>query len=250
METITLTFGDCGENHVGMQKIGKNAEKGISVTRLKELQTEFEDKKWACEFIDLSCEGNHTHEDAGILVVKGGIDCFGIDSRELFEEQKNLDWDKKCYMYGRVVNKHARHNLCFGENSQEPDYEQKKGRIVSFSDLPMTGNLHAKLVDMIGHPLIGEGNRYYDVRKTGIGFHGDTERKIVIGCRLGADFPLCFQWYENGKPFGETCIITLSHGDIYIMSEKAVGFDWKRKKIPTLRHSAGCAKFTSVKQKK
>ena len=31
------------------------------------------------------------------------------------------------------------------------------------------------------------------------------------------------------------------------MSEKAVGFDWLKKKIPTLRHSTGCAKFTGIK---
>jgi hypothetical protein len=31
------------------------------------------------------------------------------------------------------------------------------------------------------------------------------------------------------------------------MSEKAVGFDWKKKKIPTLRHAAGCIKYLTIK---
>ena len=30
------------------------------------------------------------------------------------------------------------------------------------------------------------------------------------------------------------------------MSEKAVGTDWKRKKFPTLRHAAGCEKYTKI----
>jgi hypothetical protein len=34
------------------------------------------------------------------------------------------------------------------------------------------------------------------------------------------------------------------------MSEKAVGQDWKKKKICTLRHAAGCAKFLAIPKKK
>jgi len=33
--------------------------------------------------------------------------------------------------------------------------------------------------------------------------------------------------------------INFNHGDIYIMSDKAVGNDWKKRKIHTLRHAAG-----------
>jgi hypothetical protein len=31
----------------------------------------------------------------------------------------------------------------------------------------------------------------------------------------------------------------LHNGDMYIMSEKATGFDWKLKKVPSLRHAVG-----------
>jgi len=30
---------------------------------------------------------------------------------------------------------------------------------------------------------------------------------------------------------------------MYVMSEKAVGTDWKEKKIYTLRHATGCEKY-------
>jgi hypothetical protein len=30
------------------------------------------------------------------------------------------------------------------------------------------------------------------------------------------------------------------------MSEKAVGTDWKRRVIPTLRHAAGCHKYLTI----
>jgi hypothetical protein len=41
-------------------------------------------------------------------------------------------------------------------------------------------------------------------------------------------------------------MIELAHGDMYAMSEKAVGFDWKKKKIFTLRHATGCDRFTKI----
>jgi hypothetical protein len=40
----------------------------------------------------------------------------------------------------------------------------------------------------------------------------------------------------------------MNPGDVYIMSEKTVGTDWKKKTIPTLRHATGCAKFTTLKE--
>jgi hypothetical protein len=42
--------------------------------------------------------------------------------------------------------------------------------------------------------------------------------------------------------------IKLNDGDMYIMSEKAVGTDWKKKNICTLRHSAGIkgSKYTTL----
>lgn len=248
-ETITLTFGDCGENHVGMQKIGALAECGFSVEELLEFKAQLEQGGAKCEFVQLDLPGVEV-ENAGILIVRKGIDFFLAEKKhtadELFEEQKALDWDMKAYMYGRVVNKNARYNLCYSDEAQEPDYEKKKGRIVSFADVPVTRRLKRRLQRTFGKSLIGEGNRYYDVRKCGIGYHGDTERRIVIGCRLGAEMPLHFNWFYKGEPIGKNYRVMLQHGDVYAMSEKAVGFDWKKRSKYTLRHSAGCAKFTKL----
>lgn len=53
METITLTFGDCGENHIGMQKIGAMAEKGFSLEELKDFQKLFAIMGSTTEILDL-----------------------------------------------------------------------------------------------------------------------------------------------------------------------------------------------------
>jgi hypothetical protein len=63
---------------------------------------------------------------------------------------------------------------------------------------------------------------------------------------MGASMPLYYQWYQNSKPVGDRFVIELNDGDMYIMSEKAVGFDWLKKKIPTLRHATGSKKYTGV----
>ena len=83
-----------------------------------------------------------------------------------------------------------------------------------------------------------EGNRYYNLKDTGIGFHGDTERVVVICISIGCDnYPMRWQWFKDGMPVGKPIDITLNCGDVYIMSEKAVGADWKKKSLYTLRHS-------------
>ena len=87
--------------------------------------------------------------------------------------------------------------------------------------------------------LHGEGNRYYDASKCYIGFHGDTERNIVVGLRIGGPFPLHYRWYQNSQPISPIWSVSLNDGDMYIMSYKAIGTDWKKKLIPTLRHAAG-----------
>lgn len=95
--------------------------------------------------------------------------------------------------------------------------------------------------------LVCEGNYYYDVKKCGIGFHGDAERRKVIGVRLGESIPLHFQWFYKNKVVGKRMEFALNDGDMYIMSDKAVGFDWKNYNILTLRHAAGCQKFLEIK---
>ena len=151
-------------------------------------------------------------------------------------------------MKGRVVNKRARYNLCFSDISQEPDYENKLGRVVAYDEVPLLSKLRDGIIGLIEEKtkvdkqcdIKVEGNYYYDTKKCYIGWHGDTERRLVIGCRLGADFPLHFRWYCNSILCNDRITsINLKHGDMYIMSEYATGYNWKRKKFPTVRHSAG-----------
>lgn len=234
-ETITLTFGDRAENHKGMQIIGKSADSGFTKKQLIKIAKELRKRGHDVDIYDLSVDGS---DKAFILICKNFLNRDEHD--KLLTEMLNLNWDSKAFMYGRVVNKKARHNLCFDNESQEPDYENGKGRIISFSIVPELNDIKEYLESLTESELKVEGNYYYDTKKCGIGFHGDTERKQVIGIRLGETFPLYFQWYLNNKIVNDSLFeFDLSGGDLYIMSEKTTGNDWKRSSIMTLRHSAG-----------
>lgn len=245
MFTQTLTFCECAENHVGMEKIGQKSATGYSMNDLKHFESKFKSLGSKTELISLS---NYA-EEAGILIIRDGVNILASDmAKNILEEHLGLKdlWDKKALM-GRgeaaiVKNKNARHNLCFADKDQEPDYANGKGRIINFSDfkIPYTLTLRNFLNDILDEKdLLCEANYYYDVRKTYIGFHGDTERSKVIGVRFGASMPLYFQWFYQNQTIGHLCYVILNHGDIYIMSSKAVGNDWKRSSIHTLRHAAG-----------
>ena len=93
---------------------------------------------------------------------------------------------------------------------QEPDYENKKGRIVDGNKLEhfkvFKNRLEEDLISGLGNSkgkgLICEGNKYFDLKKCGIGYHGDTERRKVICLSLGSnDYPIQWIWFKNSKPY-------------------------------------------------
>lgn len=247
-EVITLTMGDCAENGVGMQKISRQTEPcdGFTRTDFEKIQKRLEESDVKTELITLS---SGKEPDASVFVIRNGVNVL-LGNRThvmMYDEQKSLIWDTKKRIYGRVVNSQARYNLCYSDQSQEPDYVNGKGRIISFNDVPLMTSLMDKLEELVGPKasnLSVEGNRYYDITKCGISPHGDAERKICIGVRLGTvSLPLHYKWYLNSESYGPQYTIQLHPGDIYFMSEKAVGKDWKKKNIPTLRHATGASKY-------
>lgn len=257
-ETYTLTFGDQAENHARMQKIGQAAAEGFTHEDLTRAESYFNDHGCETEMIFLndylSPEDSSKAEPAYVLIIRNAIEALtGSTADEFYLEQQKLSKDTKAFMYGHVVNKHARHNLCFGLENQEPCYEQAKGRIIAFDDVALLNKMRLQLPASIGVKalnLVAEGNYYYKPEICGIGWHGDSERKMVIALRLGKSMSMHYQWYTKSRPVGSRCDLILNHGDIYYMSEKAVGWDWKKPSLYTLRHAAGAKKFIEIKSKK
>jgi len=195
---------------------------------------------------------------AGITILRG----FALDENSsILGEMTSFEWDSKYWDTRRkkVLNKHARTNVLFElGRSQEPDFENKKGRIVDIQTLQnfcaFRTRLFTAMSGIIGPEkitdLICEGNNYADNTKCGIGFHGDAERRRVIALRIGASMPMKWQWFHRSLPVGQPFEYVFEGGDVYIMSEKAVGTDWRSSSLHTLRHAAGCPKYTTIVPKK
>jgi hypothetical protein len=263
-ETYTITYGEVAENHANMQKLGNKTSEGLTISDLRNVKKVMETLGAKCELIKLNRylpEGVHA-EDAYILVVRKGVN-YILKKKcadDMFREHKKLKPDTKAFMRGQVKNKIARHNLCFSDFSQEADFENKKGTVIDFKDpqIELTNRIREKIPFIFSSKgeeykkvskLQAEGNYYYS-EKCGIGFHGDSERMIVIAVRLGKTMCLHYQWFTKFKPIGDRCILNINHGDMYFMSEKATGNDWKKSSIVTLRHAAGSSIYTTIKTKK
>jgi len=233
----TITFSDVAENGPGMQRIGHATKNTFTYGHLLDLHKVIPNST----FIDI-CGPTDECEQACVLVVKG----FNKD-KALEKELDDLNWDSKAIFRGTVKNKIARHNLCFADFSQEADYASGKGTVINFRYCPILSNVRFLVHETFNlNDLNAEGNKYYNPKKCGIGYHGDKERRMVIGIRVGEPINLCFQWYYQCKPVGERYVIKLNDGDLYVMSEKAVGTDWKKRSQYTIRHAAGCKKYTGV----
>lgn len=259
METskvITITFSDIVESHVGMAKLGTSMGPGFTYDELSTMYNNIS-PHYPTEFYQIALT-NYTippgvpqPEPAYLLVIRG----YATNKDALYNELLQLPWDTKAWMKGKVVEKRARHNLCYTDEDQEPDYENKKGRVVNFSHVPNLSTLRESVCTLTNRKkLLAEGNYYYDVNTTGLSYHGDGERNTVIGVRLGDShlMPLYFQWYHRFQPVGTQMSIVLNGGDVYVMSSKTVGTDWKKSSILTLRHATGAvgSKYVTPKIKK
>jgi hypothetical protein len=223
-----------------MEQIGTLSQNGLTPELLERVHAKFPDNS---ELIELKQDDDQ--ERAVLLVIRNGVNAL-LDGQyeELYQEQQELKPDTKKFMYGEVRNSQARHNLCFSGEGHEADLENGKGTVIAFKDVPLTAKLKKVLEELFEtDQLQCEGNYYYDTSKCYIGYHGDKERRTVIGARLGSSLPLEYCWFHRWAPIGDPIRVVLNGGDIYAMSEKAVGFDWKRPSIPTLRHSAGLEKY-------
>jgi len=254
---IGLTFGDAGENHVGMEMVGKLGAigSGFTTDELRRAVHNLNDMGHTAEYNSFMLHGF----DAGVLIIRNYLS--DAHHNALLDEMDSFEWDTKYWDQRRkkVLNKHARSNVVILDGiSQEPEYETGKGRIVDGDTLETFKELKSLMVNHINEAtetekalnLICEGNRYDDLTKQGIGYHGDKERRKVIALSLGAPTQMNWQWFQNSKPVGPTYKFTLNGGDIYIMSEKAVGYDWRLTKggILTMRHAAGAPKYISLKK--
>jgi len=285
---FSLTCAPGGENHVGMQLVGRAPIKGegLTSTDMEGLGPYFTEQHSAKSVL-LDLNGlslNDTIDDlkdedqARVLILKGWVNSVLGQSgtldifSSLFEDKWDAEYldpnkyrteivdGKEVKVRGQPRKKHARRNITYAyDMSQEPAVLEGKGRIADLNFKPELKRAVEIIRQQVSDGLIAigsktkveinvvEGNHYYNLKNTGIGYHGDTERVIVICLCIGGEgYPMVWQWFKDSMPVGKPIPITLNDGDVYIMSEKAVGAEWKLSSKYTLRHAAGAEKYRSI----
>lgn len=250
-----------------MEKLGHPTSHKVTVKDLQAMKWQFEnghiDGKPApgvAELYDLKAAlGGDERVDvsklpevreAAVLVMRGfadhvlGAGQIAKMEHELESMKRDGLTDSKALMRGAVKNKNARHNNVIADFEQKPCIEKGRGTVVPFHKYGALRNMRnmAAMWMQQDFPLVAEQNRYFDVASCGIGWHGDAERDVVWGLRVGkatAAMPLMFNAWHRNEPIGPKTVIKLQPGDVYVMSNVAVGKDWHCSSRVTWRHAAG-----------
>lgn len=252
-EKMTLTLGDQAESDHTLPQYGHALEKGLSKQDLEAIGKKAKEDDPTCEveLVDLKAlaEAPADVPQAYLLRIKKHKK---VDAEALYAEQVSARLKEKRDKYllnrgktektQKLQNKTARHCLVFADQEQESDWTKGLGSVIGFATVPVMNAVRTWLVSLLAaagveHELVAEGN-YYFHKEAGIGLHGDAERWIVLAIRLGQVFPLVYQAFRRTTPVGKKVVLEPEVGELYIMSEAAVGRTWRSGK-GHWRHAAG-----------
>jgi alkylated DNA repair dioxygenase AlkB len=253
-----ITFGEVAILHIGGKEYkSKILKNGFSTEELIEISNKYDN----VEYISLTDNLPNEHKEnnkAGVLIFRCSdnkveenynLPLNKLEADKLYNEQEKVKYDKKYWDNRRqkTLNKRARYNIVFGKKNVKNSDDYKQNSIVAFSSLKFLNKVRNNLKNVLGNKskkLNAEGNYYFE-DKSGIGFHGDSERKIVICMSLGKSTKLRYQWRLPGSSEHtlEPIDINVNHGDVYIMSEKATGNDWRLRSKVRVVHAAGNEKY-------
>jgi hypothetical protein len=251
MSAWTVSFSECVESHIGMARYGETAERGFTKLELEIAAESCQQLGYQTDLYDL-CTGLPWNYwgDAQVLVVRDG--CFLFPDHEYLIQEivaASSATNIRVRRNGKIFCRKSFRNLCITDRHVHPDIEQGRGTVLSFAELPYLDTVRQVLPQVFGdkaHNLYAKLNYYYDIYRCGVGYHGDAEHRRVIALRAGENIPLHFQWFYDGRPVGTNMPLDIHANDVYVMAEKAVGYDWRCRTIPTLRHAAGCVKYTDL----
>ena len=181
-EAYTVTLGDCAENEAGMQIIGNLAPNGVATAHLEQVRDQLQADGIQSRLVDLSqllagYVDAAMVPEAKVLVIHKGVNSLMHDNTfeaSVLGELQAMPKDTTTKSYGKVMNKHARHNNTMGDLTQAPDIANGMGTVVNFAHYPRVNALRNTVTGLVNapHPLVGELNHYFDTSSCGIGFHG------------------------------------------------------------------------------
>ena len=159
---VTYTWCECGENHHGNQQIGQIADSGQGFMRADLIAAKtFAEENYNCDTEMFNLKDGLINDagepliiknkkdeivnvnSAHFLLIRGFIPAilnkYGFSMNDLMKEVMGQKWDNKYWDTRRqkVLNKHARENNVVSEMDQEANYEEGKGTIHAFKNIPI-----------------------------------------------------------------------------------------------------------------
>jgi hypothetical protein len=123
---ITITYSECVENHHGMEQLGHISTEGFTLNDLFNAKQQFENMGAICEVHCLNdaligMEYENKAQEAYLLIIRNGVNYLlkenGMTANDMMKELTAFSWDTQALMRGKLVNKHARHNVCFTDTA-------------------------------------------------------------------------------------------------------------------------------------
>lgn len=234
---------------------GQNINAGFNIADMRIARFLFEQVDCETEFYILNQKIGIPTEVAAVLVIKKGIDKLlefvNSTSDDMFKELSAVKWNKKEIINGKSKNTKNYWNIKMNELTDDINinYEKKIPNMIDYNNIPLTHRIRDIIPNFIGDKakdLEGTGYNYWDVTKTGKTWNAQTDKRKIFGVHLGESSQIYFQWYFNDVPKGQRMAIDLEHGDMYFLSEKAVGFDGNKVNAPILRHAYGHEDFAEI----
>lgn len=105
---------------------------------------------------------------------------------------------------------------------------ETRHEIINFDDTP-------NILKLKKHIFENDDDVVANIDYCAIDFHGDPQRRNMVGIRMGTLTVMDFQWSIGGKNCGNITIM-LDPGDMFIMSEYATGVNCNQMDVPVLLH--------------
>ena len=220
---------------------GELAPAGLSPAHLRAVCETLKQQGLDCEIVELTPHCPVPAEEACALVVRG----WSPETADAaLKSTASIAYDTFMYMHGKVKNAHTRHLVFAAERARDPERERGVHTVLPWSGLEAMDRARAFISGALDtqHLKAGCVLKYPDINRSGIGWHGDGERRITVLYRVGAASarrPIHLMWFQKGEAVCAPISIPLGHGDFFVPSAKAVGTDWKLRNKPTLRHATG-----------
>ena len=179
--------------------------------------------------------------DACVLVVR---DPNPQRTAACLEAVKGIQYDNFTFAYGKILTAHSRHLVFAGATPRVGDRDKGLHTILPWAGLPPLESARQWITAQLATTEIQAACilKYPSIETGGLSWHGDGERKQTIVYRvdpISSKRPLWFRWYHKSLPIGEPVAVHLEAGDFCIASEVAVGTDFKKRSLPTVRHATG-----------